>query len=224
MITLRASENYNSRFAPPGAKKAYIARITGRDSKMTFAREFLGKESVDVDTPGLYETRSVDKKGRPEDPDYILICEVNGETRSNRTVTKEDAMKIAKALDQGRTIDAIVEMTVGPVPEGKQFGATSYSLITSRQAETSKVAQTIDTAVDGCWRILQVLPPKEAKKVLSQLRVRVSPPNPPTPTVAPLVEEAPVGMVSDRALDHDVSPATLGLTPTPVAEESVAAS
>lgn len=108
MITLKAREDYNSKYAPAGTKKAYIARITGRDSKMTFAREFIGKTSADVDEPGLYATRDVDKKGRAGDEEYTLILEVGGELEEF-SADKEDAMKIAKALDAGRRIEQIVE-------------------------------------------------------------------------------------------------------------------
>lgn len=178
MITLKAYEKYNERFAPAGAKKAYVARIKGRDSKMTFAREFLGKGEVDVDTPGLYECRSVDKKGRPDEPDWVLVMEIGDRLRSCRTVTKEDAMKIAKAMDDGRTIEQIVVMTAAPPAEGKEFGVTSYSLVTKREAEQKAAATTIDEAVAGCWAVIQALPEKEAKKVLAALKAKVSPPAP----------------------------------------------
>lgn len=212
MITLTANEAYNSRFAPVGAKKAYVARITGRSSKMTFEREFLGKGNVDVDTPGLYETRSVDKKGRAEEPDYILIMQLGDDIRSCKTVSKEDAMKIAKALDAGRRLEEIVEMTAADPAEGKKYGVTSYSLITPRQAETKAVAQTIDTATEACWAVLAALPEKEAKKVLANLKGRVSPPKP--AIVPALSPETPVGIVADHAQGNDVNlPA---LEPTPV--------
>ena len=62
------------------AGKQFIARITGRNPKYTFEREFIGKKedskgkttSVTIDEPGLYQTRDVDSKGRSDDTCYIV--------------------------------------------------------------------------------------------------------------------------------------------------------
>jgi len=84
--------------------KQFIARITGRDPKFTFEREFLGRKGgkrgedteVDVDDPGLYETRDVDSKGRVSDA-YHLIWQ-DTETLVWSSISKEEAMKIARDL------------------------------------------------------------------------------------------------------------------------------
>ena len=46
-ITLHGTTEYNPRFAPSGAKKGYVARITGRKSgPMKYEREFLESEGL----------------------------------------------------------------------------------------------------------------------------------------------------------------------------------
>jgi hypothetical protein len=171
MITLTAREDCNPRFTP-GAKKPYIARITGRDRTKTFAREFLGKTSVDVDTPGLYEGRGVNKKGFADDPEYVLILEGPGGEVEKFTANKEDAMKIAKALDDGRRFEDVVA-----------YGETGWSFRTPKEAAKEAIALTIDKVTEACWQLLQHLPEKEAKKVLAALRQRVSPPKPEAPAL-----------------------------------------
>lgn len=183
----------------PGAKNAYIARITGRDSKMTFAREFIGAERADVDTPGLYETRDVDKKGHGETPEYWLLLPIDGDDVQCVETDKETAMKIAKALDAGRKFDTIVD----------EHG----DLVTPRQAEQRAAAQTIDAAVAACWEVIKELSQKDLKKVIAQLRLMATPKE----TVAPLASDAPVGIVLDAAQEAGVPLPETGLGPCPVA-------
>lgn len=94
MITLTASAAY-------GQTGQYVARITGRDSKFTFAREFIGRKSnrdtsADVDEPGLYEVCDIDKKGRKESTFKLVLP--NGDKLATLGTDKEDAMKIAKEM------------------------------------------------------------------------------------------------------------------------------
>jgi hypothetical protein len=159
MITLQVQNDYNERFAPTGAKKAYIARITGRDSKMTFAREFVGKEIM-VDEPGLYELRNTDKKGRADDS-YVLIFRDNVGDLYESTESKEFAMKLAKLLDS-RSIESCIDET--------------GNIQTAKQAEKITVAKSVDDITQACWTLLQTLPEKQGKKVLSALKALVSPP------------------------------------------------
>src|ERR1700688_2126973 len=94
MIHLSSSARYGY------GGKQYIARITGRDAKFTFSREFVGQKSgkrresasYDTDEPGLYITCDIDRKGNKCET-YCLIEEIDGELVEN-TVTKEEAMKI----------------------------------------------------------------------------------------------------------------------------------
>ena len=62
---LAGSEDYNPRFPPANAKKGYVARLTGRDLRSTFGREFLAKEIhvTAADCPLLAECQTGEKKG-----------------------------------------------------------------------------------------------------------------------------------------------------------------
>lgn len=100
-ITLSAS----ARFGYGG--KQFVARITGRHSKFVFEREFLGRKegkrgestSATVDEPGLYTERDVDSKGRADDT-YRLVWR-DGDTLHVDAVSLEDAMAVARRLDNG---------------------------------------------------------------------------------------------------------------------------
>lgn len=202
-ITILATNQYNERFAPAGAKKAYLARIDGRDKSTTFKREFLAKDS-DFDAascPVLLERRNVDKKGRPDEPDYILLL-ASGDDVVRCDIDKSDAMWLAAQLDAGRSLDSCWDADGGRV--------------TPAAAEKATVAATIDAATEECWRLIQAMPLKDAKKVLDVLRKRVTPPKP--PAAVGMTEDAPAGVVADANMDAGVSEQQMGLTPTPVQE------
>lgn len=121
MITFRAEAGYAN------AGKQHIARITGRDAKFTFSREFVGTKggkrgdvtTADLDTQGLYECRDVNNKGVKDD-DYRLILQWEDRAEIGWVrIDKADAMKIAKELDAGRAFGDIVE-PVCPDPEVKE--------------------------------------------------------------------------------------------------------
>lgn len=88
--------------------KQFVARITGRDAKFTFARQFLGRKggkrgestSVDVDETGLYVTRDIDRKGNADET-FWLVYAVGSELYF-LTVEATEAMGLAKALDVSR--------------------------------------------------------------------------------------------------------------------------
>lgn len=107
--------------------KEYIARITGRDPKFTFAREFVGSKGGKrreyaeymTDEPGLYVTCDIDRKGG-KDETYHLIETVPGTDGDLTTATigKEDAMRVAKLLDAGRAFEeAVAEVFPPPTVE-----------------------------------------------------------------------------------------------------------
>jgi len=235
MIYLSSSASYGN------GGKQYIARITGRNSKFNFEREFIGRKGgkrnesceADVDTPGLYECRSIDNKGRPDDS-WSLVWELDGKF-IELGVTKEDAMKIAKEMDAGRPIEQLVAVTPGdtdaaaiekhrekvaaakgrdqdemvditgnflgfvagtkarrgdivaarekeilrlePLVAGKN-AYPRYEILTGKQADKKQVAQTIESAIEACWQVIQSLPEKEAKKVLAALKEKISPKKP----------------------------------------------
>lgn len=101
-VTLTASARYGY------GGKQYIARITGRDSKFTFAREFVGAKSGKrredaeymTDEPGLYMTCDIDSKGRKDETYYVVEVEAGGGLKK-LTCDKEKAMLVARLLDDG---------------------------------------------------------------------------------------------------------------------------
>lgn len=101
--------------------KQYIARITGRDSKYTFARKFVGtkggkrRESSEyqTDEPGLYVCCDIDRKGNKEETYYILRERKDG--FSSRTCTREQAMQLAKLMDS-MSFDAARLIVFPPKP------------------------------------------------------------------------------------------------------------
>lgn len=99
VIHLTASASYGN------GGKQYIARITGRDSKFTFAREFIGRKcgkrnesaEADVDDAGLYVTCDIDRKGNKGET-YVIVEEKDGGLVKDN-VDKDDAMTLAKLMD-----------------------------------------------------------------------------------------------------------------------------
>ena len=117
-ITLQASAKFGF------GGKQYIARITGRNDKFTFDRSFVGTKSGKrrdcseymTDEPGLYVTCDIDSKGRKEET-YLVIEEESPGNLVENTCTKEEAMKLAKLLDNGKKFaDAVVEIWPAPSP------------------------------------------------------------------------------------------------------------
>jgi hypothetical protein len=110
MITLSATARYGF------GGKQYIARITGRDRKFTFAREFVGRregkrneDSVfETDEPGLYLCCDIDRRGDKEER-FRLVLPWEDDVAVWK-VAKEDALKIARALDDGRELADCVEV------------------------------------------------------------------------------------------------------------------
>jgi hypothetical protein len=107
MITLTASADY-------GHTGQYIACLTGRDPQFTFQRTFIGHKggkrnetsTVDVDEPGLYECCDISRKHGKE-PRYILVVDVNDDLIGLPS-DKEDALKIARALESRPFSDIVV--------------------------------------------------------------------------------------------------------------------
>jgi len=148
--------------------KQYLARITGRDPKFTFRREFIGRKSgkrgetteADVDTPGLYLECDVDKKGKEES--FRLVFEHEGELRA-LYMKKENAMIVARRIDDGERLSGIVKF----VTEGAEL---RYVLIDKPEAKPDQTPT--DKAIENCWSILQALPSKEIENALTALRMK----------------------------------------------------
>ena len=189
MITLTASSDFNT------AGKQYVARITGRNSKFTFEREFIGTRSgkrndytrADIDDPGLYEGRDTTRKGNSDW--YRLVVRIGeGDELGVWWCNKEEAMKIARLLDERVPASELHTRLV--LPEDRKNGEIGF--ITAAQAERAEAAQTIESAIAACWAAIEALPEKDQKKVLAALRARVSPPKTAEPApAAPEPETAP---------------------------------
>jgi hypothetical protein len=185
MITLTAeSKQY-------GNSSQYIARIVGRSTKFTYEREFTGRKSdrtttAHVDEAGLFEIVDIDKKGRKE-PGFVLVVDrpaecpplsPEGDPDFIRLYpTEKDALAIAKRFDAGEKLSDFIAIVKTSETE---YG---FEIRTKAQAARASVAASIDAITEQCWTLLQMLPEKEAKKVLAALKSRVSPkPAEPTAT------------------------------------------
>jgi hypothetical protein len=171
--------------------KNYVARLTGRDSKMTFAREFFGKQ-VDVDEPGLFESGNIDRKGN-KNYAYAIVLEIPATLVPTDLagglvefpIDRSDAMTIAKRMDSGESISGIAALVALEDRENwlkenpGKYGIT-YKIRSNSESKKAIVGASIESAVNGCWEFLKLLPEKEAKKALAQLKTKVSPPIEPT--------------------------------------------
>lgn len=97
--------------------KQYIARIRGRSSKFTFDREFIGAKtgkrheysSIYVDDSGLYETCSIDRKGR-KDRTFWVVLEYESNVRGG-VVTEQEAMIVARGIGACTPMSDLVDVT-----------------------------------------------------------------------------------------------------------------
>jgi hypothetical protein len=189
MITLTAvSKSY-------GNNGHYIARVTGRNSKYTFEREFIGRmdgreKHAYIDEPGLYEICDIDKKGRKDQNYRIIVPDPSGELICLRPYgdnldgvgAMEIATEVAKRIEAGEQIAGMIQLE--KKPDSEDWG---YRLLSKAAAKKAHVSATIDSAIEACWEVLQALPEKEAKKALAALKARVSPPK--AATVAPEADQ-----------------------------------
>jgi hypothetical protein len=173
-----------------GNSGQYIARITGRAEKYTYAREFVGRKrdrdtSAIIDEPGIYEECDIDKKGR-KDLTYVYVYARTAElpplTETSNphfgyvSLSESDVMQVTKRLDAGESLTDILAVALDGDGDGDRW--YGYTVRTKGEAKKASVAVTIDSATDACWAVLQALPEREAKKVLAALKLRVSPPKP----------------------------------------------
>lgn len=171
MITLRAESRH-----PKGGQ--YVAAVVGRHPRWTFERDFVGRKSgnrhetteADLDAPGLYEICNIDPKGHKYQQ-YVLLLDF-GRRLTDIECAKQDAMRIARSLDDGLAISQIVR----PSEDGR-----GYEILTAAQRRAADVARSVERIADECWAILQALPTQQAKRVLKELRSRLTPPTEPKP-------------------------------------------
>lgn len=169
-----------------GLSGQYIARLTGRAPKVTFAREFIGHKwgkrnegtTALVDEPALIEVVNVTRKGK--DRNYWLVVEHGGELERLRT-DEDDAMAIAKRLDGGETITEIIETTL-EVRDAEKYPDAKPKLvyaIRSKGESKKAIAQASEAAaVDAICAALESLPAPIQKKALVAAKARLFPVTP----------------------------------------------
>jgi hypothetical protein len=158
MAHITATNMYDDRFPPPGAKKAYIARLTGRDAKSHFAREFLGHGKIDIYEAGLYEARSVDKKGRAFEPEYYVVL-ILGDDAIRYKIDYSRALKIAREIDNDRKLEDIVDLVNGVIV-----------IRSAAKAAKAKQDETIAEAIETCIAILRPHNDRQKRKALRQIK------------------------------------------------------
>lgn len=159
----------------------YIARIVGRDPKVTFCREFIGTRSGKrnehtsalVDEPCLIERCNVTRKGKDQ-AYFIVVRDGEGNLRS-LACDRADAMAIAKRLDQREELGEIIGLE--PHPEGGEnkvgLPRLQWSIRTPGEAKRAVAASNIESAVDAIVLALQALPASDQKKALTAARAKL---------------------------------------------------
>lgn len=176
-----------------GLSGQYVARLRGRHSKFTFEREFLGRKSgkrneftqVEIDEPGLYEECDVGKRGKSS----TYYAMVPGRTEGGffaQPIPSASAMALAKLLDAGHAWSELARV--------HETDDAVVLTLTPAAAKRAAAAHTLESAIETCWAALQALPEKEAKKVLSALKLRVSPPK------AAIAEPHRIGVIDGEEL------------------------
>lgn len=173
-ILLRGPVRYNERFPPKGAKKGYVARITGRaPGALKYARDFLGSEVTVLEgDEGLYERQIGDKKGGATRYYHVVLSHPeHGLILS--TDCENELPKIAKLLDDGVPIQDAVEVA-DLAPSERTEGLMRFTAVARSAAKAKKAAKAagIDDAADQCWAVLAQLGEKDRNKVLTELRKR----------------------------------------------------
>lgn len=171
MLTLMAHSRDRSKDG-----KQYIALITGRHPSYTFNREWVGQKigkrheatQADIDEPGLYELGHVKKTGKA--PEYVLVLHV-GQHLKQYPCSKQDAMKIGRALDKDIPFASIVK----PNEDLSGVLILTPGLAKKETAKADK-SRTVQEAEDACWAILQALPANIANKVIVALKKKLKPP------------------------------------------------
>jgi len=164
-VTLHAS----ARFGFGG--KQYIARITGRDPKFTFARDFVGQKSGKrredaeymTDEPGLYMTCDIDRKGNKDETYWVVERQDDGGLIYD-SVCKEDAMALAKAMETMEFPAACVEVfgknsaywTAPPAQEESQPIMTVAEVLADPQAFVNGMTETTAVVTAPTQTVIEV--------------------------------------------------------------------
>lgn len=105
-VTLRANSDY-------GQNGQFVARITGRHPKFTFAYDFLGRRAgkrgdvteATIDDPGLYVERDVSRKRGKDDSFYVVAMLPTGLRKI--PCTTDEMMGFARRIEEGESITVI---------------------------------------------------------------------------------------------------------------------
>lgn len=148
MTTLKFSAS-----AAYGQRGHFIARIKGRNSKYTFEYEFIGKasgkrgeyKSADVDDPGLYIERDIDRKGGHKEAFYVVAIDPRDGKITGVPCDKSTAMRLAKALDAGSVDWAAELVKLDPAPVAAEpvapVAVDRAALETERAALVARLAE-----------------------------------------------------------------------------------
>lgn len=175
-VKLTGKIEYNPGYPPTDARKGYVAKITGRaGGGKKFEREFLGDEAeIFEGDEGLYERQIGRKKGGYARYYHVVLNHPqHGLIKSSDCENK--APQIAKMLDDGHAIDAIVEpIDIRPAARIEGLMIFDVRVRTPAAAKKAVKSASIESATDACWEHLALLPAPEAKEVLTALRKRLA--------------------------------------------------
>jgi hypothetical protein len=173
-ITLVGNVEYNPKFPPKNAGKGYVARIRGRSTgPMKYDREFMGRIAPLSDhLTGLYEVQTGLKKGGTNRRYYVLLSHPEYGLMLSSDCSG-DENRIVRQMTASSSIDEVVE-PLNIRPNTKE-GYMTFDVKVRTLAEIEKVKKstTVQDALEECWGILKLLPEKEAKEVISNLRKKL---------------------------------------------------
>ena len=175
-VTLTGATLYNEKYPPAGAKKGYVAKITGRAAgAMKYEREFLGSTAeIFEGDEGLYE-RQVGKKKGGYTRWYHVVLAHHEYGLIVSSDCENEAPKIAKLLADGFEIEDVVTYDK-LIPSLNVQGRMSFNVVVRTPAQAKKAAKAanIYSATAYCWSVLSAFDPADAKKMLTELRKRLA--------------------------------------------------
>lgn len=111
---------------------------------------------------------SPDWMGRMERP--LTISQKVGQFAAGSTVDQKELQPVVKS-----EIDRLTKR-LEELASNDKYPTGAYEILSKKEAEKKQAATNIQTAVEQCWAIMQALPVKDAKKVLAELKNKVTPP------------------------------------------------
>lgn len=160
----------NSDFGQSGQ---YVAKLTGRAPRFTFAREFIGRRSGKrndvttalVDEPCLVEVCDCTRKGKRHS--YSLVLEVEGELLEFGS-DESDAMAIAKRLDAGESLDVI--LAVERDADDSTGKSWAYRICSKAEAKGIARLRTEQESVELLARMLDGHSAASVRRILDGLK------------------------------------------------------